>query len=276
MLKKIKVNLFDKQVIEAFVKDISFISLIISFILIFVEIPKDLKIIFGIVFVIFLLCIYISTWIYANIKCKAILNINNSILEIGIADIFEEEDLKVIAFNEYFDTQVDNKVISETSLNGMFIKRYIDNVDDLDENIKTDACMNSKKIGMNESRLLGKKEKYKLGSVFEYNGYLLTAFSKFDNDNKAYLSMRDYIDFLLSFWDEIDRIYSGRTIAIPLLGSGITRFREYHLSEQELLELLIWSFKISRVKFTYPSKVKIIIYEGKKDKVNFYKLKGCQ
>ena len=85
--------------------------------------------------------------------------------------------------------------------------------------------------------------------------------------------MKDYIDFLIKFWDEIDIIYNGESVSIPLMGSGITRFKEYSLSDQELLELLIWSFKISRNKFTYPSKVSIIIHSSKIDKINLYKLK---
>ncbi|MBM7539813.1 hypothetical protein JOE23_000055 [Amphibacillus cookii] len=52
--------------------------------------------------------------------------------------------------------------------------------------------------------------------------------------------MQDFIGCLLEFWNEIDIIYGGSTIVIPLLGSGITRFRGYeNVSEQELLELLL-------------------------------------
>ncbi|MCC9872603.1 hypothetical protein HK153_06800, partial [Streptococcus agalactiae] len=36
-------------------------------------------------------------------------------------DIFEEDGLKAIAFNEYFDTTVDDKIIAKKSLNGQFI-----------------------------------------------------------------------------------------------------------------------------------------------------------
>ena len=86
--------------------------------------------------------------------------------------------------------------------------------------------------------------------------------------------MKDYVSFLLNFWNEIAIIYAGRSVSIPLLGSGITRFKENNtISEQELLELLIWSFKVSRIKFTYPSKVSIIVHKSKKDKINFYNLK---
>ena len=58
------------------------------------------------------------------------------------------------------------------------------------------------------------------------------------------------------------------------MGSGITRFRDIQVSEQELLEILIWSFKVSRVKFRYPAKVTIVVHESIKDKINFYELKG--
>jgi hypothetical protein len=193
---------------------------------------------------------------------------------IKTGDIFEEDGLKVIAFNEYFDTQVDNRIISENTLNGKYINSKISDVNVLDNLINEDEHLVDKVISENDNRLHGKRKRYSLGTVFLHEEYILTAFSKFDNENRAYLYMNDYISFLINFWNEIDIIYAGRSIAIPLLGSGITRFKGFDsVTEQELLELLIWSFKVSRIKFTYPSKVSIIIHESKKDKINFYKLK---
>ncbi|WP_372238353.1 macro domain-containing protein [Paenibacillus sp. FSL R5-0765] len=44
--------------------------------------------------------------------------------------------------------------------------------------------------------------------------------------------------------------------------SGITRLTDAGpITDQEQLELLIWSFKISRIKFTYPSCVSILIHD---------------
>jgi hypothetical protein len=100
----------------------------------------------------------------------------------------------------------------------------------------------------------------------------LTAFSHFDDDNRAYLTMQDYINFLLEFWNEVDIRYAGRTVVIPLLGSGITRFKGCSISEQELLELLLWSFKTSRIKFRYPSKLKIVLDIGQRDKISLSQL----
>ena len=45
------------------------------------------------------------------------------------------------------------------------------------------------------------------------------------------------------------------------------------ISEQELLELILWTFKISKIKFTYPSKLIIVIHPSLMDKINLYKIK---
>ena len=271
---KLKVRIFDKKLWQNYLVLLSAISLFSSFVFIVIEIPNDCKLSIGIGIVIILSSIYIIMWIIANLKNKATLSINNSTMIIKVGNIFEENELKVIAFNEYFDTIVDNRIIADNTLNGMFIKSKIDDVNELNNLIDNDIHLNKKVIQDNCSRNNGKTKRYELGTIFQNNDYLLTAFTKFDNDNRAYLNMSDYINFLLNFWNEIDIIYAGRSVSIPLLGSGITRFKEFNtISEQELLALLIWSFKISKIKFTYPSKVSIIIHESKKDKINFFKLK---
>ncbi len=272
---KIKVNFFDKSLIAKYLSVLSVISTLCSFAFLAIKLPEDVKgrIITGAAMFFILLVIYFIMWFRANKLDHISLNINNSIIDVKIGNIFEETDLKVISFNEYFDTLVDDIIIANSSLNGKYIKEKINDVFELDNRI--DTSLNNKSICTNNNRTSGKKKVYKLGTIFKNNDdYLLTAFSKFDDNNRAYLNMSDYIDFLLNFWNEIDIIYAGRSVSIPLLGSGITRFRGYDtISEQELLELLIWSFKISRIRFTYPSKVSIVIHESNKDKINFYKLK---
>ncbi|MEK5144024.1 macro domain-containing protein [Paenibacillus sp. FSL M7-0134] len=271
---KIKVNFFDKELLKGYGSILSIVSVIFSFIFIFVKISDSYKLFAGIVFFIFLLVLYIFLWLRANLLTRTQLLINNSIVNIRVGDIFNEIDLKVIAFNEYFDTQVDNKIVSDNTLNGKYINNVVRDCDSLDNLIETNNHLIDMIVESNVSRRDGKKSRYKLGTILEVDTYLLTAFSKFDNENRAYLSMEEYVNFLLNFWNEVDIVYCGRSISIPLFGSGITRMKGYDtITDQELLELLIWSFKVSRIKFTYPSVVSILIHESKKDKINFYKLK---
>ncbi len=48
-------------------------------------------------------------------------------------------------------------------------------------------------------RQAGRKVRYPLGSVVEFENYVLTAFTKFDEDNKAYLSAEEYVGFWMQF-----------------------------------------------------------------------------
>jgi hypothetical protein len=213
-------------------------------------------------------------WIYANVQDKIVLRVNNSTVVVKTGDLFKESGLKVIAFNEYFDTQVDNIIIADNSLNGIFLKNVVGSIEEFDKLIENDSRLNGKISEICDERLLGKKKRYELGTIIQYGDYLPTAFLRFDTENRATLTMKEYIQFLLEFWNQIDIVYAGRSISIPLLGSGITRFKEYDsITEQELLELLIWSFRLSRIKFAYPSCVTIVIHESRKDRINFFKLK---
>lgn len=280
-----KVNFFDKNLLKQYFSILSGLSVILSFVLIGVNIPDKYQYHTMIGLFLILLAIYVVMWFKANRSDDVTLTINNSSVRIKVGDIFEEQEnqedeygddpLKVIAFNEYFDTQVDDKIIAKRTLNGKYVNERITDIEEFDRTLESE--LEEKVIGCNENRKAGKKKKYKLGTIFQHNNYLLTAFSKFGEDNKAYLYMNDYINFLINFWNEVDIVYAGRTVVVPLLGSGITRFKEYDsVTEQELLELLIWSFKVSRIKFKHPAHVCIVIHKSSKDKINFYRLRSVE
>jgi hypothetical protein len=274
-----KVSPFDKRVLNKFYAFLSAISVITSIVFLFAGIEEKDKPVAGAVALGVIILAYFGIWIYANVRRSIRLKINTSEVEVYFGDIFADAaELKAISFNEYFDTQVDDKIISKQSLHGQFIEKYYaGQVDVLDDIIATDEHLTEMIAGENSTRSTGKKTKYKLGTVCMAKEYLLIALSRFDANNKAFLEISDYVSCLLTFWNEVDRVYAGRTLALPVLGSGITRFRNYeNISDQELLELIIWTFKLSRIKFTYPSKVKIVVWEKKSEKINLQKLKDLE
>ena len=268
-----KIKLFDKQLRSEFYSILTAISVFTTIFLAVVDIPSTCKLLIGVSEVVLLIAIYIKMWVDANRLSSVRFEINSSPVEVTFGDIFLEDGLKVIAFNEFFDTLVDDVVISKRSLNGYFIEKYVPDIAALDEGIAADKRLQKKIVSEDNTRTYGKKTKYELCSIYQQEDYLLTAFTHFDKNNRAFLSIQDYINFLLAFWEEVDIVYAGRTVVIPLLGTGITRFRGYeNILEQELLELLVWSFKVSRIRFQYPAKVKIIISQDKNDKINLFKL----
>ncbi len=274
-----KVSFFDRRILHKFYGTLSVISVITSILFLFLELTAKYKTVIGLIALGILVILYIGIWIYSNVRGSIRLKINTSEVEVKFGDIFlEQADFKVIAFNEYFDTLVDDKVIAKTTLNGIFINKFFkDKVEDLDGVISADAHLREVIVAENLTRSTGKKTKFKLGTICIVNDYLLTALTHFDTDNRAYLEINDYINCLLNFWSEVDRVYAGKTVALPVLGSGITRFKGYeNISDQELLELMIWTFKVSRIKFTYPSKVKIVVYKNKSNKTNLISLKDLE
>lgn len=273
-----KVSFFDRRVIETFLKVTAFISTALSLIVIFVDIPKECKEVYGGIFLISLLLIYFGIWVWSNKLTNISVTIEGSDVTIKVGDIFQEPDFKVIAFNEYFDTQVDNKIISESSLNGVFIKEHLDiAVSDLDEHIAAYDFDKDEILGANENRKQGKKLRHQIGSICIYKDYLLTAFTKFDDSNKALITMPEYLEFLINFWDRVNRVYAQKNVSTPIFGSGITRIQGHkNISDEDLLKIMLWTFRISEMRFKYPARLSIIVHKDKIDKINLLDIKSAR
>jgi len=276
-----KVNFFDKNVRNKFWVYFSVVSGILSFILLFNIIPQEyneyLKC-FGYSIFILLILIYILLWIRANYLTNVKIDIDGSTVNIKSGDLFSEEGFKVIPFNEYFDTIVNEEIIASSSLNGVFLKNYLpDGITKLDEFIinKTD---NEDVLNPNTSRKSGGKPvKFKPSTIFVYNEYLLTAFAKFDEHNKAILTMPEYIEFLINFWDRVNRVYAQKSVSVPIFGSGITRIKEHkNIKDEDLLKIMLWTFKLSEMKFKHPAKLSIIIHKDKIGQIDLFNIKSTE
>ncbi|MBD2188447.1 macro domain-containing protein [Pseudanabaena mucicola] len=274
----IKVNLFDKRIIKQFLEFTSGISVGLSLLLIFVEIPKEVKLTLGSIFAAILLVTYAFLWFNSNNLEEVNLDVEGSIVTVKKGDIFKQSGFKVIAFNEYFDTQVDDKIISQQSLNGIFITDYLKvPVAELDKYIENYSFDDDETLEENTARRFGKKKRYSIGTICVYNEYILTAFSKFDEQNRAWLTMPDYLSFLIRFWDKVNRVYAQKSVSVPIFGSGITRIKEHkNISDEDLLKIMLWTFRISEMRFKYPAKLHIIIHASKIDRINLLDIKSAK
>lgn len=116
---------------------------------------------------------------------------------------------------------------------------------------------------------------YELGEMVEYEDYLLTSFSKFDMDNRANLNLKQFMEFLINFWNNLDVIYANREVNITLFGSSsLTRFTNMlNITDEELVNAIIWTFKISKIKFRHPNKIRLVLDENTYKNINLYKIK---
>ncbi len=79
----------------------------------------------------------------------------------------------------------------------------------------------------------------------------------------------EYLEFLIKFWDEINRVYAQKSVSVPIFGSGITRIKEHkNISDEELLKIMLWTFRISEMRFKYPANLTIVIHKDKIDKIS--------
>lgn len=224
------------------------------------------------VLVIYLLLIAtIRFCIFLKMRAGIQLKVNNNTVEIKVGDLFSCNGWKVVPFNEYYDTTIDNITISKYSLNGIFIENYVDDLGNLISSIENDpqTSLSAPTISA------GGKTKYELGTLKRFNGeYLLLAFSRFNELSEAHLTMAEYEQCLVNLWREINRVYSGVPVFIPLLGSGLTRFDEsgWSPSKQDLLKCMICTLRTSRASFSAP--ITIVLTTEAFEESNLYDLKN--
>lgn len=273
-----KVKFNDRTLWEQYGAVVAVISSIITIVSFFVTLQNNcFKIVFALIFVVLLITIFLFMWLSANKVENAELYINQTKVNIKIGDIFaqKQETLKVIGVNDFYDTIADDRIIAKNSLHGKFLKlvenEKVGNLESLEKAITGDEILNQFVNCEEKSRKRGRTKRYQLGSVLEYESYVLTASTKFNEYNEAFLSAEEYTNFLMSFWKNIDSVYAGKTINIPLMGAGITRFSNGKPSKQTLLETMLWTLKISGFHITYPeSCINFIIYEKDAADIDFY------
>lgn len=281
-----KVKIYDLTLWKTYGTTVAIISSIVTLVSFFITAGETCIGIDGCIaiFAVLLIVSFVYIWWKANKLKNVCLFINNTKVEVVIGDIFNQfinpnkhgGEITVIAVNDYYDYVVDDRIVSNKSLHGQYIKRIeaTGKLEALNKKIENDPIFN--RMGnpkQDDTRKVGRKVKYELGSLVEFKNYILTAFTNFDTDNKAFLSADEYMHFGMKFWENIDTVYAGRTINIPLLGAGITRFRNGKPTKQQLLETMLWSLKISGFHNTYgDKKIRFIIYEPDAAEINFYRI----
>lgn len=268
-----KMNFFSKKLRNKYYKVIAFMISIESFILIFKDIPEKYKFKALMINIITFLIIYIAMFCHAKFITIRKMKIASANLTIKFGDIFCEKGLKVIPCNEYFDSLVDENIVSSNTLHGKVLKSHIKNINDFDEKLKNDSSCKLRILDIVNERPCGKHSKYQLGTCFQYNDYIFVAFSKFDIDNKAYLDFPSYMFCLSNMWNEINRVYSGNDIVLPLIGSGLTRiYGSNEITKQNQLELLINSLKYSNITFSHDINITIVLPDNLKEELSIYEI----
>ena len=197
-------------------------------------------------------------WFYLKRRKSVTIKGKEYIIKVEYGNLFETRNCKrVINFDECFTSTVGQSPgdIKPTSICGQYLMAN-PNID-----IKR-LIIDS---GLNPERSKSKycnKVRYKHGSIVPNGDDLLLAFVPLDEAGRGiFSSVMDYRNSLLNMWDEIDKHYGQCDVCIPVLGSGITRIGNgstAQLSQQELLDIIIWSYKMNPHKIKKPYMLRII------------------
>lgn len=216
----------------------------------------------------FLLTLAVIYALYANrCKNKIELNLSDKVkAKIFFGDLFESKEIIVIPVNEYFDTTVDEKIISSYTIHGKFVQKFFGgNEAELKKQIKKELTKYAP-LETNSGRLHGNKKKYPIGTVCEVkNGnkiFYLLALTRFKTNHRAEVKNSEYLRVLCDLFSYVEQNSQGKNVSIPLIGAGHSGVI---LSKQKLLEFLLFSIAL-KDDLTLINGVNIVLHESiKKD-----------
>lgn len=217
--------------------------------------------------VLFLIISYGIISIFPKNKIKLKLG-ENLTVDITYGDIFEKDGIIVIPVNDYFDTLVNDKVVSKDTIHGIFIKRlFPDNDKQLKRKI-TASLRNITPAETNKARKQGNKSRYPLGTVanIPHNGknYYLVALTRFNNNHRAELKKSEYQRVLCDLFDYIEQNSQGERVNVPLIGAGRAGL---DVPKQKLLEFMLLSLTLND-KLTLIHGLEFVLHECVKQEIN--------
>lgn len=207
----------------------------------------------------------LAVWCFAAIlhllhiilRTKTLIKGDNYHIVIQYGNLFKyRHGKKVVNFDECFTSTVGGKPneVKPKSVCGQFLQK--------------NATIDVKRIVKNSGLKPNGYSKYKntpsyeSGRLVPYNDYLLMAFAKLNADGKGVFdSKKDYLRCLEVFWEELDKYHGLEDVYIPVLGSGLTRFEGGSgklINTQEMLDLIIWSYRLNSPKIKSPRCLHIV------------------
>lgn len=114
--------------------------------------------------------------------------------------------------------------------------------------------------------------RYDSGTIVPNGDDLLMAFAKLDDKGKGRFFTRDeYLRCLDLLWRGLENHYSEKDVCVPILGAGTTSFdggSGASISQQDLLNMMTWSYKLSSHKIKAPHRLRIVCKKSRGFSIN--------
>lgn len=192
---------------------------------------------------------------YRKHRGKVSIDGDNYSVQVEYGDIFEVAEGKVVVnFDECFTARIGDAPsdVKPDSVCGQYLLRNPGV--DVQELIGK-AGVKPEKRPRHDGRL-----RYKPGTIVPNGRYLLMAFAKLDSNGLGCLTFDEYVECLNTLWKQLDLHHGIEDVYVPVLGSRITRF-DKDLNQQELLDIMVGSYRLSSKKMKRPAKLHIVCRE---------------
>jgi len=208
----------------------------------------------GLVFLLVMVLVAILDALYRHCRKSVHIKGKNYNITVSYEDIFNMSACKkVIPFDECFSTEVgyEPAQVKPSSICGQYLMKFpVPHIQSLIEKAQLKPIKGKSKYNS--------QERYESGRLVPNGDYLLMAFTKLDEEGLGQMTRDEFLECLSVLWKEIDKYYGQIDVCIPVLGSGITRMADNTLTQQELLDMIIGSYKLSAHKIKAPARLQIV------------------
>lgn len=195
-------------------------------------------------------------------------------ITLAAGDLFasDESDL-VIGFSDTFDTSTDDDlIISSRTAQGQLLHRLYDgDRHRLDQDLRR-ALSRLEPVGHENRRDKphGKRVRYPIGTiaVLRQRGRRLfcVAYSRMSNELVARSSVEHLTLSLERLWESAHRYGQFAELTMPLIGSGLSRI--HTLDYQELLRLILTSFRRAATRLPICRELRIVLHPSQMEKID--------
>ena len=211
-------------------------------------------------------------------KKKIQLSINKRTkLSTYYGDLFNEQGIRVIPVNEYFDTHLGDGIIAYNTIHGKFLARLTAHINELrrmiDDQLALKDTLPSNRVGTLVEGL--PQNRYPLGTTIRVTinnqTYLLVAVTRFNENEHVEVDDSEYMGIMQKMFYSVEQLNDAQTVNIPLIGGGQAGFG---YTNMQLLNIMVQSACLTD-RLAVVNGINIILYDGKsiKNSINLNVIK---
>jgi len=198
-------------------------------------------------------------------------NVNTKV-KIIFGDLFKQDGHKIISVNEFFDSEIGN-LVSEKSLHGFFIKKYLAGQSKMFDEL-TDKSLSNEKFDITQ-RDRGRTKKYPIGTTAVVNinevKYFLVALTKTNLDTlKSEADVPELWQALSRLWEYVRIHANSCPVNIPLIGSGAAQIG---IPPEQILRMIIMSITQKAKANEITSEIRIVLSPDRFDDIGLESLR---